>query len=304
MSPFWQAFASCVLLLSFPPIVTAQPQRWTVDAAPALAGVAARVRAIDATSVARSLSLAGLVPPTRAHITLIGEDDPRAKETPAWVVGRASGMDTIVIYPQRIGPYPYDSLESVVLHELVHLALEARAGGRPLPRWFHEGVAVSVEAGWGLGSQARLLLAAARKPRLDDVATLFASDAVPETTTAYLLSAALVEDIRRRHGLALPGAIAARVAAGESFDRAFVSETGESPDEAAAHAWQVYRGLRWVPILTGATSLWSGILGLAALAFFARLRRRREQRRRWEAEDRAREEPAASGPGPATSNDA
>ena len=263
-----------------------QPYDLTVDAPPSLAGVAARVEAMNAAGLARALSHAGLELPPRVHVLLIPEDDPRARQTPSWVVGQALGTDRMIVYPQRVGSYPYDSLESVVLHELVHLALTARAGGRDLPRWFQEGVAVSVESGWGIGSQARLLVAAARDPRIDDVSMLFESDAVPETTTAYLLSAALVEDLRRRHGLALPGVIAARVAEGQHFDAAFFSETGETVDEAAARAWRVYRGIRWLPIVTSASSLWTWMVGLAFLAFMLRWRRRRERRRRWDEEEK------------------
>ena len=250
----------------------------TVSAPPALAAIASRVQSIDPAVIASSLSRAGLELPPNVHVTLVPESE--AHDVPRWVVARAYGSDQIVILPARISSYPYDSLDSVVLHEIVHLALNVRAGGRPLPRWFHEGVAVSVESGWGIGSQARLLLAAARDPRIDDVTMLFGSDAAPETTIAYLLSAALVEDVRRRHGLAVPGAIASRVARGETFDAAFYAETGESVDEAASQAWRVYRGIRWVPILTSSAGAWGFILALAAIAFIVRRRRRR--RKRWE----------------------
>ena len=54
---------------------------------------------------------------------------------------------TIVVFPARAGAYPYDSLESVVWHEVVHLALSAPAGNQS-PRWFHEGVAMSVDKGY------------------------------------------------------------------------------------------------------------------------------------------------------------
>ena len=241
------------------------------------------MEAIRADSLAASLAHAGLSLPPRARITLIPNSDRRAAVTAEWIAGLASGTDEIVVFPQRIGGYPYDSLESLVLHEVVHLALNLRAGGRPLPRWFHEGVAVSVESGWGIGAEARLLIAAAREPGLDDVDRLFASDRAPETSTAYLLSAALVEDVRRRHGLAVPGAIAARVADGESFDQAFFRATGETVDEAAANAWRVYRGLRWLPVLTGTSAIWAAILTLAAIAFVVRLRRRKTKR--WEEEE-------------------
>jgi len=271
-----------VVLSSFAAPAAGQPFHLTVSAPPGLREVAARVEAIEATSLAESLARAGLELPPRVQVALVSDEDPRAREVPPWVAARAFGGDRIVIYHHRIRSYPYDSVESLVLHEIVHLALNTRAGGRPLPRWFHEGVAVSVEAGWGIGSQARLLLAAARGPAIDDVSALFASEAAPENTTAYLLSAALIEDVRRRHGLSVPGAVAARVARGESFDAAFRGETGETVDEAAAHAWSVYRGLRWMPILTSAPSQWGVILLLACIAFIVRLRRRRAKR--WEDE--------------------
>jgi hypothetical protein len=263
----------------------AQPVDWSIHAPPALSGVEARLSSLDVEPFARSLAVAGLALPDRVEIRLVPDDDPRARDIPPWVVAQARGVDAITIYPHRIGSYPYDSLESVVLHELVHVALNARSKERALPRWFHEGVAVSVEGGWGVSTQARLLWAAAREPGLDHVATLFASDAIPETTTAYLLSAALVEDLRRRHGMAVPGAIAARVGAGEPFEVAFVAETGESVDQAAARAWRVYRGFRWLPIVTSPTAIWSGILGLAAMAFLVRQRRRQQRHRRWEQEE-------------------
>lgn len=272
------------------PTVSAQPFELTVEAPAELVAVRSRVETIRPESLAASLSHAGLSLPPRVYVTIISNADPRAQRTPGWVAGRASGADRIVIFPERVGAYPYDSLESLVLHEVVHLALNVRAGERPLPRWFHEGVAVSVESGWGIGSEARLLMAAARDPGLDDVNALFASERAAETSTAYLLSAALVEDIRRRHGLAVPGTIAQRVANGDTFDRAFFLSTGETVEEAAANAWRVYRGVRWLPVLTGTSAMWGAILTLAVFAFFVRVRRRRAKR--WE-EEEAEEDDAA-----------
>lgn len=270
----------------WPAAAAARQAGLTVDAPPALARLADRVRAMDPDALERPLVRAGLEMPARVHITLIPDDDVRARATPRWVVGQAFGSNAIIIFPDRISSYPYDSLESVVLHEIVHLALNARAGGRPLPRWFHEGVAVSVESGWGLGSQVRLLLAAGRGPALDDVSRLFRSESQPDTMLAYLLAAALVEDIRQRHGPAAPGAIAGLVSRGEAFDQAFLLETGVTVDAAAAAAWSTYRGWRrWMPIVAGPAGLWSWILLLAFIAFVARLRRRRQRRRQWDEEE-------------------
>jgi hypothetical protein len=241
---------------------------------------------MDRAAVVDALARAGLAAPPRVHITLVGDADPRAAAVPRWVVAQAFGTEAVVIFPERIDDYPYESLEAVVLHEIAHLALNARAGGRPLPRWFHEGVAVSVESGWGAASQMRLLIAAWREPGIDDVSRLFRSGSQPDTETAYLLAAALIADVRDRHGEAVPGDIAARIARGAGFDAAFEAETGVSVESAAAEAWATYRTWqRWLPVVAGPNSLWGWILLLAFVAFAVRLRRRRQQRRRWEEEE-------------------
>jgi hypothetical protein len=258
----------------------------TVEAPPSLAPVADRVRHVDRPQLAGALARAGLHIPPQIRVTLIAEDDLRARATPVWIVGLASGVHDIAIFPGRIGAYPYDSLESVVWHEVVHLALAAQAGDRPLPRWFHEGVAMSVEKGWGVTSQVQLLLAAGGNPSLADLERLFNSETQPETASAYLLAAALVSDIRQRHGAAAPGAIVDRVARGAVFAEAFALETGDTPDEAAARAWQIYRRwTSWIPVVTSASSLWVGIMALAVIAFLITRRKRWRRRRQWEQEE-------------------
>jgi hypothetical protein len=255
----------------------------TVDAPPALAGTARRVSALDLPRLELALTQAGLDPPSRVHIRLIPEETPAARETPGWIVGQAFGAQDIVIFPARISSYPYDSLESVVRHEIVHLALSARAGTGALPRWFHEGVAEAVGSGWGFTGQLRLLWATAQNPALSEVTALFESDAQPGTARAYLLAVALVDDIRRRHGLDAPGAIATRVGQGVPFERAFEMEIGESVSAATAHAWAAYQGpSSWLPLLTSVQVVWAGILALAFAALVVRLRRRAEQRRLWD----------------------
>ncbi len=266
--------------------VAAQDFPLTVDAPASLEPVATRIRGFDRGRLAEALVRAGLSPPLNARITLASEDDPRALAAPPWVAAQAFGLSEIVIFPARIGAYPHDSLETVVWHEVVHLALSARAGGRPLPRWFHEGVAMSVESGWGLGSQVRLLVEAIGEPSLADLNRLFASDTQPDNATAYLLAAALVSDVRRTHGAAAPGQIAASVGRGTPFRQAFAGATGEVPETAADRAWAGYRRwASWLPVLTGGGVVWLAILLLAAVAFAASLRRRARQRQRWEAEE-------------------
>jgi hypothetical protein len=257
----------------------------TVDAAPPLAAAADRVRRVDVERLRASLGAAGLDLPARAHVTLVAEDDPRARDVPQWIVGVARSPHVVVIFAQRVNRFPYQTLDSIVLHEIAHLALTARAGGRPLPRWFHEGVAMSIEGGWQIGRSARLLFAAIGEPTVADLAPLFASEAQPSTELAYLLSGAVVERMRDAHGAAVPGAIAALVAEGVPFPRAFEQATGETPAEVAARAWQSYRRwTAWLVYVTAPGAIWNVILVLAFAAFFVRLYRK-ARRRQWDEED-------------------
>lgn len=278
------ALWACLLGLAVAATAGAQEIDLSVEAPPALEDAARRVRDIDRTTLAAALGRAGLPLPPRVRILLVAGDDPRAAGVPDWIVGFARGTRTIVIFPGRIASYPYGSIESIVRHEIVHLALNARARGGPLPRWFHEGVAVTVERGWGARDELRLLLAALDRPSMADLRRLFASDSHPDTSQAYLLAAAIVDDVRERHGSESPGAIAAAVASGLSFDAAFVAVTGERTDAVAARAWTGHMRLtRLVPIVTGPSAVWWLILAVATLAFAFSVRRRRERRRRWDA---------------------
>jgi hypothetical protein len=278
--------ALIVLVLAVAVPAAAQELDFSVEAPAALEPASRRVRDIDRAALADALGRAGLPLPQQVRVLLVASDDPRALATPDWIVGRAAGTRDIVIFPERIGAYPYGSLESVVRHEIVHLALSTRARGAPLPRWFHEGVAVSVGSGWGARDEIRLLLAAFDRPSISQLRRLFTSDRHEETAQAYLLAGALVDEVRARHGSETPGSIAAEVASGLSFDAAFVKVTGERTDEVAARAWAGYRRLsRALPAVTSPSAVWVLVLGVAALAFAASLRRRRARRRQWEDEE-------------------
>jgi len=254
-----------------------------VDAPSALVDAADRVRAFDEARLDRALAAAGLEMPPHIRVSLVGEDDPRAAGVPRWVAGRAWGDRDIEIFPSRVSVYPYDSIESVLRHEIVHLALDRRAAGRRLPRWFHEGVAEAIGSERGFVDRWQFLRAVAQAPTLAGVAEQFESGREGQTADAYRLAVALVDDIRRRHGAGAPGAIAGRVAEGVPFERAFLVETGETVEAAATRAWDVYRrASQWLAVLSSGQVLWTAILLLAFAALGVRLRRRARLRRVWD----------------------
>ena len=250
------------------------------------AAAASRIRAIDLTRLAADLGRVSLELPPRLEVALIPERDARASGVQPWIVGLALEPDGIVVFHERVLPYPYDSLESVFRHEVAHLALSARAGGQPLPRWLHEGVAMSVDRGWGAAGQLRLLIEMTGSPATADLTRLFGSGAQSDTARAYGLSAALVADLQRRYGPHAPARIAGRVASGIPFPRAFELETGDTPDEAADRAWRGYRRwTMWVSAVTGETAIWGFIVTLAIVAAVVQTRRRARRRRQWDQAD-------------------
>ena len=260
----------------------------TIHAPPSEAAVADRLRAIDEARLSEALARAGLALPPRVVVALVPNDDPLTRVTPAWVVARAYGTADVVIFPGRVGAYPYDSLESVFIHELAHLALTAAAGGAALPRWFHEGVAVLVERGWDVEGRVRLLLRTMSRPTIEDLNRLFESDAQLASEEAYLLATVLVHDLAGRHGPAWPAGVARGVAAGMPFRQAFERQTGTSPELAATRAWAAYRQWgNWLAVIGSPSAMWLGILALASLAFLVQVRRRIRRRRQWDEEDDA-----------------
>ena len=89
---------------------------------------------------------------------------------------------------------------------------------------------MSVDAGWGVTGRLRLLPEMTGNPATSDLARLFASDTQAASALAYGLSAALVADVQCRYGRGALGAIAARMADGVPFARAFQLETDVTPD--------------------------------------------------------------------------
>src|SRR5688572_9774789 len=101
----------CLLLLAVIQPPAAGAANVTVAAPPSLASDAERIRNISLPQLAETLGRAGLDLPAHIDVELIADGDPRARAAPPWVVGLASGEQEIVIFPERVLEYPYDSLE-------------------------------------------------------------------------------------------------------------------------------------------------------------------------------------------------
>jgi hypothetical protein len=268
-----------------------KPPELTIVAAPGLEPAAAGLARLDTQKLVTVMQVVGLGeagPPIT--VVLTPEDSPVARATPSWVAGFADGArGVIVIFPSRTPPYPYDSMEALLHHEVAHVLIARAAPAAVIPRWFHEGLAMALERTWGIRDRSELALAVVGGRR-----SLAALDAdfrgsAGSAARAYGVSGALVDDLIKRHGPRFPARVLASVAAGAPFEDAFSGATAMSLAEAERVFWRETWWYRVVPWLTSSFALWMGIVALAVVARRRRAARRRLLRERWEAEERERE---------------
>ena len=249
----------------------------------------ASLRSIDPRQLGQvglRLGLTSAGPPIR--VVLAAEGSPLAQRVPGWISGYAyPEVGTAVLLVERVPRYPSRSLEEVLHHEVGHILIARAAGGAPVPRWFHEGLAMALDDRGGLEDAARFELSRLRIRRfsLAQLSEAFGGGA-GDTAAAYAAAGAFYRDLERRHGAGFPSALLRRVARGEAFPEAFETLTGRSPERALAQFTSLEATwIRWLPFLTSSTALWIGVSLLALWAIKRRRHRDHERRERWMAEE-------------------
>jgi len=282
---------ACVLplsLLSAAARAAATPQL-EIEAPPSLIGAATEVR-WSRQDWGPVMALVGLEDAgAPIHVLLMPEEAPLAQRTPRWIDGFAvAERDTVVLLPERVLSYPHDSLGALLRHEVTHVLLSRAAGGKELPRWFQEGVALLAARDWEMEDREKLLLGGITGVPPSTAALQRAFDGEGYSIeTAYAIAGALVQELVHEHGREVVGRIASEVARGESFAAAFRAATGDGLGDFEAAFWRRFRWrYRWVPFLTSGATLWMGVTALALVAIARRKQRDAEIRRRWEEEER------------------
>ena len=284
-----------LLLLLALPLPAATPPKLVVLGPPSLDRVAARVRAIEPDRFLDAMRLVGLDnpgPPIQVFLGPEGSD--LAAGVPPWVSGYAYGNEgVIVLLPARTPSYPDSSLEDLLRHEVAHVLVARAARGRPLPRWFHEGVAMIAGTSWGLDDRSRLTVTmiGGDDVSLAEVEKQFAGGR-GSTSEAYSIAGAFVNELLRRDGDDAVARVLAGVGRGLSFEDAFREATGATLAQAERSFWRRQSfWYRWVPILTSSVTLWMLITLLAIWAMGKRRARDAALRRIWEEEELRREPP-------------
>lgn len=283
-----------LLILLAPADAWAQaPPALSIYAPPDLAAARSRIEAFDPRPLAGIIRTVGLdVPGPSIDVVLAGEGSEAARSVSPSTAGFAiSNAGLIVVFPSRSPVYPHDTLEDVLRHEVAHVLIGRAAGGRPVPRWFHEGLAVAVERPWDLEDRSRLVWELVAGPRLSlrEIDALF--DGGPSAQSrAYSLAAAMVRDLIREHGGAAPAGILRLVRDGEEFDAAVARVAGRPLGAVEDGFWDRQRVWTvWLPFVTSGNVLWLLMIAVAALAVWRRRRQSQEIRRRWEEEPKDEE---------------
>jgi hypothetical protein len=285
-------------LLFSSPLFAVEPTRLVFDPQPGLPPSANRLAAGPRPWVWSVMDLVGLdAPGPDIRVVLAPESSPLAKGAPAWVTGYTDGATTldggsvVVILAERTPSYPDGGLEEVLAHEVAHVLIHRAAGGRRVPRWFDEGLAMLAARTWRWRDQSELavgLLSGPRVPlwKLDD---LFQGDR-RQVEHGYALSGTLVQDLLERYGPAVPRIVLARIAQGDTFDQAIRGATGATLVDVGGAFWERQGALKlWIPVLTSTAVLWFGI---SVLAIVAGIRKRRQRAAQAKAMEEA-ETPAA-----------
>lgn len=283
--------AVVALTASTPNARQGEPPWMAVEAPDSLRPVAERVHSFDPERLSAIMRLTGqaeLGPSIR--VLLLPEDSAIAQEAPSWVAAFADAdRDLVVLFPARIGSYPYSSLEGVLYHEVAHILVARAADGAPVPRWFNEGLATAAERNWGLEDRSRLAWEVFVGGQLTatELEGLF-TQGPREAARAYALANALVRDLLRDYGPEAPARILARMAEGAPFEQALYATTGNSVSRVMSTFWgrhEIWES--WISFLGHPFTLWSLITFLALAAIWRHRRRRVERRMQWEREEQA-----------------
>src|SRR6266566_1573017 len=139
-----------------------------IEAPREFASIRARLESADPQRFADIVRFLGLVDAGPAiKVVLAPEGSNWARQVSPWIAGFAVGAsDLVVIFPARSPSYPHDTLDDVLRHEATHVLIQRASGGRPVPRWFNEGLAMAAEHAWRFEDQTQLLYQLVLGPRI------------------------------------------------------------------------------------------------------------------------------------------
>lgn len=199
---------------------------------------------------------------------------------PEWGAGVADPVQGLIVLPtydwERTPPH---TLQTTLVHELAHVALQRYLGPARTPRWFTEGYAQWAAGQWTVDSAWQLSLAflGDRAPPLDSL-TLDWPLAEADARLAYLLSASAVAYLVDRSGERGLRVLLERWRDRADFDSAFRATYGLTMGQ-FEEDWREYVKSRygWSVFLGQTAVFW--MIAAIMLVVLVFIRRRRDRAR-------------------------
>jgi hypothetical protein len=266
----------------------------TVLHRPADARPAARILEIAVSrgsAVAHSAGLSELGPVT-IYVASTG-DEFRALTyggVPDWGAGCAFPDRGVIVLRNPItAPDPLH-MEDVVVHEIGHVAAGRVLSGVHVPRWFHEGIAMTLAGEWRLPRSSILAGASASGGLipLDELAVVFPAGAA-DAMLAYSESFYAVRFLMEEAGPATPAEVLFGIAAAGSFEKGVEGLSGRTLQVFERDALASFRGRFGWGVFVSRWNVMFVVLALLLLVGGAtRLARSRRMMREWELEESGR----------------
>jgi hypothetical protein len=219
---------------------------------------------------------------------------------PEWSIAVAIGDNRIVVKPVRGWT---GELDQVIIHEMTHIVVESAAGGRFVPRWFHEGCAQHLAGEWGVRDRVVLVwrVISGDVMTFREIEDVLADERV-DAGMAYDESMLAIRRLMSVSGNGILADVIGHLTAGEDFPQAFLDATGLWPSEFESRFTMYMRDVYgWGSLYVLVPGIWSLIVMLAVVVWIIKRRQTRALLRRWEVIEAA--ENIINFPGPDTEHD-
>lgn len=211
---------------------------------------------------------------------------------PDWGAGCAFPERGVVVLRNPMAAPDPLRMEDVIVHEIAHVAAGRVLKRVAVPRWFHEGIAMTLAGEWRLPRSSALTGASASGDLipLDELALAFPVGSA-DAMLAYSESFYAVRFLMEEAGRATPAEILSAIAVAGSFEAGLEVISGRSLADFERDALASFEGrFGWGVFLTRWNVMFGVVTLFALVAGAARLARSRRLLREWEAEERGRSE--------------
>lgn len=207
---------------------------------------------------------------------------------PDWGIGYAVSKHNLIVIKSPDHFRYNKSLDQLLAHELAHIFLEKKAGGKDLPRWMEEGFAMQKSHEWQIGQDLSVVRALFTRS-IFPLSSMEDLNSFPESKAqlSYTLSFLAISYFFKEYGERSFSDLVNYIAQGKTWDDAFMLTTGSAysgfQKEFTDYIKKRYQFLSFF----GDTILfWLGLAFVIIFLYFMKKRSTKKILERWELEDR------------------